>query len=623
MSPDLKSQEPPQTSPMEDRRVTPRPAHATPLPSHGRVVPATATIQLPLTEQAGSGRSKRRLAQIALAVLAGLFVGGAMLLAEPFQHHCGATFQIANASDLAQFGKYRKELMGFVWGDDQKTPQQQGGSKWQVGVPTAGVLRIAMETSDADLGAQQAEAMARGFLTHLQALNESEWSIPTESESFLQSYTEVLTKRLDDAQKQLDTAMVNLPKADPRPDKGNLMDRWHSVRGDFDTARTQLRQAGDEFKRLTQQGELTHAAVSAEERQAALMADADLQQDIKELGATLTELKLHMLNVWQKSSASLEQLGAAAATGLTHVSDLDAETTPSSMREAYAAIASEMAAYRDAAAAFAKGWNAEFSELQHAELNTQEATLLDAYQRAKTMLNEFLFHAGNRLSAVRESVNQLSRDPADDAKHHLRQSDAARASAELQTAHHRFEFAAGAIDTPNNFRLDSALRIARGLRRRVADRIRAINEGLQKLAIARATDERNRTMSALDDILRKSREASDATTEELIALQDGLQTASASSEQFVAAVANAELANNRLQLTRTDLNQAENQLRELAEKRATAQRGAELKIVSAGVLQKNVNLHDRLRVAGVGASVTCLAVLLGQIVFARFLWPAR
>jgi hypothetical protein len=90
----------------------------------------------------------------------------------------------------------------------------------------------------------------------------------------------------------------------------------------------------------------------------------------------------------------------------------------------------------------------------------------------------------------------------------------------------------------------------------------------------------------------------------------------------VAAVANAELANNRLQLTRNDLSQVENQLRDLAEKRASAQRGAELKIVNAGVLQKNVNLPDRLRVAGVGASVTLLAVLLGQIVFARFLWPA-
>ena len=94
---------------------------------------------------------------------------------------------------------------------------------------------------------------------------------------------------------------------------------------------------------------------------------------------------------------------------------------------AYAAIAGEISAYRDAAAVFSKSWNAEFAGLQHAEPNAEQATLLDAYQRVKTMLNEFLFHAGNRLAAIRESVNQLSRDPADDAQHHLRQSDAARA----------------------------------------------------------------------------------------------------------------------------------------------------------------------------------------------------
>jgi hypothetical protein len=586
-------------------------------------VPDSAAILHPPSPDADSGRSKRHLAQVSLAVLAGLFVGGAMLLAEPFQHRCGATFQIANASDLAQFGKYRKELMGFVWRDDQKTSPQQNDTKWQVEVPAAGVLCVAMDTSNADLGATQAEALARGFMTHVQTLNESERSKPTEGESFLQNYATVLTRRLDDAQRQLDEAMAKLPVADPRPDNENLMVRWKSVRGDFDAARTQLRQAGEEFKRLTQQDDLTHAAVNAEVRQTALLADADLQQDIKELSTTLTELKLHMLNVWQQSSAALEQLGSAAAAGLTQVSSLDADATPSSMREACVAIAGEMTAYRDAAATFSKSWNAEFAGLQRADLDAQGATLLDAYQRVKTMLNEFLFHAGNRLSAVRESVNQLSRDPADDAQHHLRQSDATRAFAELQAAHHRFEFAAGAIDTPNNFRLDSALRIARGLRRRVADRIRVIDERLQKRAIARATEERNRTISALDDILHKSREASDSTVEELIALQDGLQTASASSEQFVAAVANAELANNRLQLSRTDLDLAESRLRDLAQKRATAQRGAELQMTRAGVLQKNVNLHDRLRVAGVGSSVTFLAVLLGQIALARFLWPAR
>ncbi len=544
-----------------------------------------------------------------------------MFLAEPFQHRCAATLHMANASDRLQLNEYRKELIAFLWSDDQKITQHQS-LKWQVETPAPGTLRIATESTNGEAATSQAETLARQFLTHIQSLNDSELTTPTEGETQLQNYVALLTRRLDDAQSQLDAAMARLPAADPRPDQATLSDRWQSARGDFESARAQLRQAAAEYKTLTQH-DPANAATTPEARQAALLADTDLQQDLKELAATLTELKLHMLNVWQESSSSLDQLASAAATGQSQLAKLDTAEIAPALREAYSAIAAEMTAYRDAAATFAKTWNAEFAALQHADLDAEGASLLDAYQRVKTMLSEFLFHAGNRLSTIRENVNQLSRDPADDAQHHLRQSDAARAFAELQSAHHRFEFAAGALDTPANFRLDSALRIARGLRRRVSDRIRETDERLQKLATARAQEEQNAHLSDLDEILRKSRDASDATVEELIALQDGLQTASASSEQFVAAVAAAELANNRLQLTRTDLDQAESRLRELAEKRAAAQRASELQFVSAGIFQKNINLEPRLRTAAIGASVTFLAVLLGQILLARSLWPQR
>lgn len=621
MPPELKTQDPPPPTWLEDRRTTPT-QPTKPAATSATRLPPTSDPSLPTTPRSRAGRGQQRFAQIALAALAGICVGGAMLLAEPFQHRCGATLQMADSSDPMQMGEHRNELMAFVWAQDQDRPTPSR-LNWLVEVPSPGTLRIVTNTSDADSGSRQAEALARNFLNHIQSLNESERATPTESEGHLQDHVAVLARRLDDAQSQLDAAMAKLPSNDPRPDKAGLMHRWQSARGDFDTARAQLRQAADEYKRLTQQGNLTHAAVSAQDRQAALLGDYDLQQDLKELGATLIELKLHMLTVWQDSSSSLEQLVSSAASGTTQVTNIEVSDVSMSVREAYSAIAAEMSGYRDAAETFSKAWKAEFAALQHSELDSEGALLLDAYQRIKTLLSEFLFHAGIRLSTIRESVNQISRDPANDAQHHLRQSDAARAFAELQSAHHRFEFGAGALDTPVNFRLDSALRIARGLRRRVADRTREIDERLQKSATARAQAEQNATLLALDEILRKSREASDATVEELVALQDGLQSASASTEQFVAAVAAAELANNRLQLTRTDLDQAESRLRELAAARAAAWRASELKIVSAGILQKNINLEPRLRTAAVGASVTLLAVLLGQILLARSLWPTR
>lgn len=543
-----------------------------------------------------------------------------MILADPFQHRVGATLQLAGSTSPELFERYRRELIGTVWGDGTSTIPGLDRSKWRVGVPTSGVLRITLDTSDSENGLKQVEQAASGFIAQVTADNAALWEKPSEGENFLQNYVAMLSARLDDAQKQLDAAMGKLPAADPRPDKDGLMDRWKSVRGDFDAARAELRRAAEEYKSITQQGDPTHAVVDAEVRTAALAGDMELQQDIKELETRLTELKMHMLNVWQQSSAPLEQIASVAGSSLSLP---EADSIPASMRDAFSTIANEAAQYRDAATAFARTWNAEFAELQRAQADPEGGSLLDAYQRVRTLLNDFLYQSGNRLTTIREKVNELSRDPADDAPHHLRQSDAARAFAELQTAHHRFEFTAGSLDTPSNFRLDSALRIARGLHRRVAERIRTTEERLQKEAIAKAAEERNRSLASLDEILRKSRDASDTTVDELVAIQDRLERASQSSEQFVAAVANAELANRKLQFTRSDLDQAQAQLRGLAQQRAQARQDAEFQLVSAGVLEKYVNLGDRLRVAGVGGSVTFLAVLLGQILLARSLWPVR
>lgn len=577
----------------------------------------------PPARQTEVKKANRRLAQFGLAVLAGLFVGAAMILADPFQHRVGALMQLAGSVSPDQFERYQRDLIEMVWGSRVSAGlATTDRPKWRVSVPAQGTLQIALDTSDAKGGLRQAEEVARRFTAQVATDNEAQWSKPSEGENFLQSHVAVLTARLDDAQRQLDAAVARLPAADPRPDKAGLTARWQTVRGDFDAARAELRKAAEEYKSLTQQGDPAQAVVSGEGRQAALAADVDLQQDIKELGATLTELKLHMLNVWQQSSAPLAQIESVSSTSFRQVSS-DVDSIPASMRDAFAAIATEVSAFGEAAMTFTRTWNAEFADLQGAQVDMEGGALLDAYQRIRSLLNDFLYQAGNRLATIREKVNELSRDTSDDPQHHLRQSDAARAFAQLQAAHHRFEFAAGAIDTPTNFRLDSALRIARGLHRRVADRTRVIDERLQKEAVAKATEQRSRTLASLDEILRKSRDSSDSTMDELIALQDRLERASASSEQFVSAVAGAELAARRLQLTRNDLDQAQAQLRDLAEDRAQARRDANFQLVSAGVLETYVNMNERLRVAGVGTSVTFLAVLLGQILLARSLWPSR
>lgn len=566
--------------------------------------------------------SRIRVAQAGLALIAGAFVGGAMLLAEPFSHRCGATLQLADPNNAAAREKLKTDLVAFLWGRDSQAGIRLNESNWLVDEPAPGALLLSLVTTDTELGTQKAKEAANEFITKVRQQIDREKDTPGEGESFLLSYVNVLTERLGDAQKQLDEAVARLPEADPRQDKSALVEKWREVRGDFDSARAQLASAAEEYRRLTDRGEITEAVVSPEKRQAAFNADQDLQQDMKELVVTLGELKEHVLTVGSDSNPALEQVSTAVTTGLTELKSREGEDSSESLREVYTSLNSQLAAYGQDAEAFAEFWNREFAAFSRALPSAENATLLDDYQRIKNALNDFLFKAGNRLSAMREAVNQISRDPSDDARHHLRQSDAARALAEVQSAHHRFEFSAGALDTTNNFRLDSTLRIARGLRRRVSDRIRTIDDALQKEAVARAREEQAQAMAVLDAIVRKSRDAGDATIDQLLKLQDELQTASTSSEQFVAAVAAAELANHRLQLSRKDLDQAQVRLRELAQRRADQHRASELTIASAGVVERNVNLGHRLRVGGIGAAVTFLAVLLGQIVLARALWPS-
>lgn len=618
-----KSSEPPTQTWLEERGSPQTPGNGASSPEMNPRLSTLTGVAEPgvLPPPLLAGRKRRRQAQIGLATLAGLLVGVALLLAEPLQHRCGATFQVADTSALSDLGRYRSELLVFAWGGVANPTSAPSAGRWDIEAPGAGQLRISRATNDPETTIGEAEVLARGFEAHIRTQNEKLWASPTESESFLQRYVGVLTARLDDAQKQLDAAMAQVPVSDPRSEKTGLYDRWQTVRGDFDTARRQLREAAAEFQRL-QQTDLSQVSVDPEQRERALMADVDLQQDLKELETTLTELKLHMLNVWQQSAASLTTLTTAGRADFAKAANAAQAAGVSQMiRDVLSSIMSEMSAYQTSAGEFAKAWNEEFATLQRNPQGMDASVTLDAYQRIKSLLSEFLFASGNRLATIREKVNQLTRDPVDDAQHHMRQSDAARAFAELQSAHHRFEFTAGALDAPSNFRLDSALRISRGLRRRVLERTREIDERLQKAALDRARGEQERTMAALSDILEKSRDVSDQTVDELIALQDRLTKASASSETFVAAVAAAELANNRLQMTRTDLDQARLKLQELSNQRSAARRAAELTMIHAGIVQKNVNLKDRLRIAGVGLTVTLLAVLLGQILLARFLWP--
>ena len=552
--------------------------------------------------------------KLILAILACLLVGVALVLAEPFQHQCGATFKIAGTNVQHRMEFYRKELLEHAWAELANHPDDRSGSaRWQVDLPAPDQLRICLTTADQQRGIDRASVLARGFLSRLNTLTHEIRTTPTESENVLSAYVSELQTRLTDAQVQLEAAIKTLPADDPRGDRDAMLAKWENLRSDFSTARERLDRAAEESNRLLAESEPTHGIVTVEERREAFLADSGLQQDLKELGATLTELKRHMLEVWRRASEPLRQAELASAVYIEDLSRRGAGELPTEIRAIVDTLAKQTAEYREAMSTFAQAWSAEFSALSHREIDPESGDVLDGYQRSRSLLNDFLFNGGQRLSSLRAEVNALARKPTDHVLHHVLQSELTRGFQELQSAHHRFEFAAGSLETPENFRLDSAIRIARGLRRRTTDQMRTLEERLQSHAADRARNERMRAVASIEDVLRATRAASDKTVDELVALQDGLNQTASLSEAFVASVLRAELANSRLQITQEDLERTQGQLLEFAARRAATNTSADLTLVSCGVVQASVNLPERLHFGAVGAGVTFLAVLLGQL----------
>ena len=238
--------------------------------------------------------------------------------------------------------------------------------------------------------------------------------------------------------------------------------------------------------------------------------------------------------------------------------------------------------------------------------------VLDIYQRLRRNLNDFLFDMARRLSTMRSQVHAVGADPRDTARHHVFQSNLMRAFQTVQAAHHRFEFAAGAIETPDNFRLDAAIKSARGLRRRSQDRIRTIEEQLQAKATEHAKKRRVEKLIEAERFIDQARTATNKTVDELLALQEELNLGAEASEAFLRTVLRAEVATSRLEFARTDATQIEDRLRDLAAKRLSAADAASIELVSCDVTGRPINLSERLRIGGIGAALTLLTILLGQ-----------
>lgn len=551
-------------------------------------------------------------------------VGMLLAVATPAEHDCAAMFKMVQASVAPRDLELRAALASYA--SSLGTPHADAdpgapgvNPHWWVNAPAEGFLQLGVTTTDRRRGVEEASAAAYGFLSVLRERADEARQTPSDAEHEVSQLVAALRQRAGEAQAQVEAATGSLPPSDPRINRDALLERWRALRSDFTTAREQLAEAAAGVDRLQTElvlslegSEPARGIVGGEDRRRALESDPALQQDLRELGVRLSELKLHLLNVWQQSAGRLEQLRSATDDLLRTASQSDTARLPPNVRAAVEGVVSETELYRQTLGAFVDAWTGEFTTLQRLEVDPQSGELLDGYQRARSLLSDFLFAASQRLAALRSHVNTLGEQPSDNARHHVLQSNLTRAFQAAQSAHHRFEFAAGAIDTPDNFRLDAALRSARGLRRRTVEEMQRLEQRLQADAIEKAKQQRAQALAEAEHAVERTRATSEQTIEQLFAVQDGLIQAVGLSEGFLHAVLQAELAANRLQTAQADLARTEERLRELAASRQAAAADIGIELVSCGVVQSNLKLAQRFRLGGIGFVVTLVTVLVAR-----------
>ncbi len=585
----------------------------------------------------GQARPPQRRSSVILPIMAALILGTLLTFSEPFEYLCGVTVRIAGSQGSAQLAAHRAGLLDYAWQFTAVgTEPSEFPAQWFVETPGEDLMRLCLTTPDAKAGTQRLQQIAQSYIADVTDRADKSRTVLTEAETVLSEYAAELHTRLNETQAQVERSMESLPSSDPRERRGALLGRWQALRTKFIQSREQLRSASAALARLEAEPEPTHGIVSREDRDEALGADDALQQDLRELEVNLTEMKLHLLNVWQECSADLEHVSVAAGDLLdtfgqlrdgsgsrSHPRDRAAGFSPrersqpmrpGSESDAGAGAGPEGVArrYAELLETFSEAWNKDFALLRRLELDPLSGDILAIHQRLRSSLSGFLFTASKYLSALRANVLTLGEGAEDRARLHVFESAAMRSFQAVQNAHRRFEFAAGGIETRDNFRLDTASRSARGLRRRSQRRIQSIDERLLEEARKRAREERTQSLADARGVVEGLRPAAIDVVEELVILQEELNLSAGLTEEFLRSTLQVEFAGHLTEAARGDLGQTEKRLLDLAERRTSTSEDVMLELVDCGVIAGPVNLGERLRIGALGALMTFLVVGLGQ-----------
>ncbi len=544
-----------------------------------------------------------------LTIIIGFCVGAGMLLATPLQYVNGARFVITGLNPSADLDYYRQALQAYSWQfESSMTSDNPEHARWFVESPTATQLTLCCTGRKGSTAVQLIEAAARAFVKEINDEISLIREKPSEQEDWLGQQTATIQAQLAHANGQVEKALAGLKSDDPVALRDELMARWTVSRDTFAKDRQDYLRADARLKSLQQQPLPNFGVVTPKIQDEAYQANTALQQDLDEMRVHLSELKLHLLNVWQKSVPILDELVQAGESFSQTLSK--ANTYGSSLP--LPALLDMAIQYRSALDRFASDWRAEFIAIRQREIDAMSPQLPRLHESVRSRLGGYLFEAGKSLGSARRQVQAIADSSADDARFHVMYSELVRTFQQLQSLHHRFEFAAGDIESRRNYRLDISLRASRGLHRRSKQRMKEIDDTLASRALVNSKKQHHEDIELAKLAVAAARDGIDESFEALLALQERLNINIGLSDNFLRASVTAELAGEQVSSAKQQLSQTQSQHQMLAQSRIGVLPKSRIECIECGVIRGPINLGPRLQTAGLAGLLTMLALGLSR-----------
>lgn len=563
----------------------------------------------PLTGNDNANTTKRRTPRRGrwrwiVGALVSATVGVAAFLVGGFEYRASAELTVTNATAPASMlDDLRRDLLDHSW-----QMLSASTSRWRIDLDEdARTLRVILAAPDPDQAHVWVTELTTTFMKRIRTAVECARTEPGPGEAIFSEFRHNLRSELATLTGDVRRIESALPREDCQETDVALRRQLVARRDAYQRNRRLVDEATTQLAAITNAPIPTRATVDPEIRSRSIGAEVELQQDFKALHVQLAEARYQLLKVWETASPALENVSAFAERLETLCSCKQVRSADLKLRRVAERIAQSTADYRAFLTEFSNTWMAEFGRLRTLRDDPRRAEVIEIQAAIANAVSRFVFQSSVPLAAIRQEVGTA---PTTSAGQHEFASSLVRTFHTFQTAHHRFEFAAADVKSSNNFRLDAALKSAKGLRYRSRKRLARIEERLSREALEHLRVERTKHIAALENKITEQRKQLDAALDAAWVTQDRANEHASTLRSFLQSKTVAGICEERAKDIKAELQQIEIRLNDLAAKRMNVINPDHIEVTPCRVDRWPANLRTKL-LQGVLAGIASLVFLIG------------